>query len=71
MTPESGKIHLEQDDMLILASDGLYRSITKEEICRIICQLPKPEQAADALIKLSLNGGGKDNITVIIGKIRA
>lgn len=70
LTPESGKIYLEPDDMLILASDGLYRSITEEEICRIISRFPKPEQAADALIKLSLNAGGEDNITVVIGKIK-
>ncbi|MCP4718952.1 MAG: serine/threonine-protein phosphatase [Desulfobacteraceae bacterium] len=69
LTPESGKIQLKPDDMLILASDGLYRSITEKEICRIICQFPKPDQAADALIKLSLDAGGKDNITVVIGKI--
>ncbi len=69
LTPESGKIHLEPDDMLILASDGLYRSITEEEICQVINRFPKPDQAVDALIKLSLNAGGKDNATVVIGKI--
>lgn len=69
LTPESGQIFLEPDDRLILASDGLYRPISEEEICREICWFPKPVQAVDALIKLSLNAGGEDNITVVIEKI--
>ncbi len=69
LTPETGQIHLESNDMLILATDGLYRSVTEEEICRILSKSSEPVQAADALVKLSLNAGGDDNITVVIGKI--
>ncbi len=69
LTPESGKILLEPGDVLILTSDGLYRSIAEQDICRTISRFSKPELAADALIKLSLEAGGKDNSTVVIGKI--
>jgi protein phosphatase len=69
LTPESGKILLEPGDVLILTSDGLYRSIAEQDICRTISRFSKPELAVDALIKLSLEAGGKDNSTVVIGKI--
>ncbi|MBU1387781.1 MAG: protein phosphatase 2C domain-containing protein [Proteobacteria bacterium] len=69
LTPETGQIYLESNDMLILATDGLYRSVSEEEIHQVVCKSSELVQVVDVLVNLSLNAGGKDNITVVIGKI--
>ncbi|MCP3875132.1 MAG: serine/threonine-protein phosphatase [Desulfobacteraceae bacterium] len=69
LEPETGQVYLDSNDILILASDGLYRYVTQEEIYQVCCQYKDPAQAAEKLIKRSLNEGGKDNITVVIAKI--
>ena len=53
-------------DTLLLCSDGLTNMLSDEKISSVIKQNPPLEEAAQTLVRLANEAGGKDNITVII-----
>jgi len=55
---------LEQDDVLLLCSDGLTEHLQDHEIAACLGNLP-PQQACDALIRETLARGARDNVTVV------
>ena len=55
-------------DVYLLCSDGLTDMVPTEEICRILTHEPF-EAAAGKLLEAALNGGGKDNITIILCRV--
>lgn len=67
--PETGEIRLESGDMLILMSDGVYRSMDKKIMEDVLKMAEICASASEHLIQLSIDAGGKDNITVVIAKI--
>ena len=58
-----------EGDSFVLCSDGLSKSVTLEEIAKIIQRYPAKE-ACSLFIELANTRGGKDNITVIVIKIK-
>jgi protein phosphatase len=52
-------------DRWLICSDGLYSQITKTAL-EEAAQTEDPETAADSLLQAALEGGGKDNITLIL-----
>ena len=52
-------------DRMLLCSDGLSDMATDEEIAAVLAE-KDTEKAADALIELALNNGGRDNVSVIL-----
>ena len=52
-------------DRWLICSDGLYSQITKTAL-EDAAQTEDPETAADRLLQAALEGGGKDNITLIL-----
>lgn len=61
-------VQLRGDDVIVLASDGLYGLVTAEEM-RATVQTQSPYEACRSLVNLAREGGGPDNITVQIIKI--
>jgi len=58
------------DDLFLLCSDGLYDMVSQDKIFKIISKNAlEPEQVSDQLVQAALDGGGKDNISVIVLKI--
>lgn len=55
----------EQEDKLIMCSDGLYSLIEDKEIGEV-CENYSPQEACVKLVELAKNRGGYDNITVAI-----
>jgi protein phosphatase len=53
-------------DRLVLCSDGLTGEVEDGQIADILLAHPDPQQAADALVATALDGGGRDNITVVV-----
>lgn len=54
----------EENDIILMTSDGLTNMVKEEEILDIIKQ--NPEEAVEQLIKKANDNGGYDNITVVI-----
>ena len=53
-------------DRLVLCSDGLTGEVEDAVIADILLAHPDPQQAADALVAMALDGGGRDNVTVVV-----
>ncbi|MCG6908770.1 MAG: protein phosphatase 2C domain-containing protein [Deltaproteobacteria bacterium] len=58
-----------QGDILVIGSDGLTEAIEKEEIHDVV-KREKPENACRTLVDLANERGGRDNITVIVLKVK-
>ena len=66
---EMHKMPLEAGDCLLLCSDGLTEMVNDEEILNVLATAqPDPAAAADRLVALANQKGGKDNITVIVAR---
>lgn len=64
---------LKNEDYIVLCSDGLYRSMTQEEIKSIVCSFSQDtQQAAEMLtgVALSKNLKNQDNTSVVIIKYK-
>lgn len=70
LEPYIAKGTAEAGDIFLLCSDGLTDMLTPVEICTILKENRSVKRATDKLIKLALEHGGKDNITVILCKIK-
>jgi protein phosphatase len=56
-------------DVYVLCSDGLSNMVGDDQIREVILQEPDLEAAVYGLIEAANDGGGKDNITVILIKV--
>ncbi|HWQ15148.1 MAG TPA: Stp1/IreP family PP2C-type Ser/Thr phosphatase [Roseiflexaceae bacterium] len=61
--------HLEPGDVVLLCSDGLFNHVHDEEIAQIVLQQPDVARAADQLVALANERGGRDNISVVIVRV--
>ncbi len=68
LTPLSGTFPLDAGDMLILMSDGCYRHVAEDKIVTVCRTAPTPDRATQTLVRLALDGGGTDNITVVVAQ---
>jgi PPM family protein phosphatase len=57
---------MEDGDRLLLCSDGLTDSVDDETIGGTLQRALSSREACDRLVQLALDGGGHDNITVIV-----
>ena len=65
------KMNLQQDDVLLLCSDGLTTHVTDDQIRGVLVEMESSEQACRKLVSAALAGGGRDNVTVIVGRAKA
>ena len=64
---DSFVVHLLPGDKLLLCSDGLWDMVRDPKIEGVLkSSVPDPTMTADALIKAALDGGGEDNVSVIV-----
>ncbi len=61
-------IEIQNDDVLLLCSDGLTNMLENKDIHEILLKNDKIEDAAKELVDLANENGGKDNISVILIK---
>ena len=57
-----GTVHL-------MCSDGLTKHVSDERIRERLLTATSSKQAAEALLQDALDGGGRDNVTLIVGRI--
>lgn len=59
-------LKLAPGDVHMLCTDGLTKHVSDERIRERLAHLASSEQAAQALVQDGLDGGGTDNITVVV-----
>lgn len=62
-----GSFKLHANDYIILLTDGIYRYIKPFDVLRALKKANNIENFIDVLMKTSLEMGGKDNLSVVIG----
>ena len=67
LVPTVGVVDLAEGDTLLLCTDGLTKHVSDERIAEILSS-QSPETAAQSLIDAALDGGGTDNVTVIVAR---
>jgi protein phosphatase len=56
-------------DKFLLCSDGLFGEIAADQISSVLRRLDDPTEAAEELVRLANESGGRDNITVVIVEV--
>jgi protein phosphatase len=60
---------LESGDCVLLCSDGLSRMVKDDVIARELDSRKEPAEMCHNLVRLALERGGKDNVTVAVGRV--
>ncbi len=63
------EVDLQDDDYLLLCSDGLYNPIPAEKICKIFNRHKTAEKICKKLIQFACQKGGQDNITAVVVQV--
>ena len=64
--PDVCEVALTTGDRLLLCSDGLSSVLSDEEIDAVLARDATPDRACEDLVREANDGGGPDNITVIV-----
>jgi protein phosphatase len=64
------RVKLENDDYLLLCSDGLSNQVSNEEIGRITRGIGRPDEICEALVDEAMHTGAPDNVTVVTARLR-
>ena len=68
--PDLGEFPAQGGDILLLMTDGILRHVDDPEIRSILLQLPSLQAACDTLIDAANEGGGEDNSTCVLVRVR-
>jgi len=68
---ELHNLDLHPGDTVLLCSDGLTEMVDEEQIASLLAQEPDPQQACERLVAEANRLGGRDNITVIVGRVNS
>ena len=63
-----GPFELQEGDVFILCSDGLHGLVKEPELKQVAHSMPI-HQAADEFVKLAIERGAPDNVTVIVARV--
>jgi serine/threonine protein phosphatase PrpC len=66
LEPDLDRFTLEKGEKLMLCSDGLWNVVEKEQMEKVLWDHKKIDQAAAALVHAANEGGGPDNISVVL-----
>ena len=66
--PTVTRFDMDWGHVLLLCSDGLTRHVPDERIRDVLRSMTSARQACETLLQDALDGGGSDNITIVIGR---
>jgi len=69
-SPMTRTTEIRWDNVMLLCTDGLTKHVTDEEIEAELCQIRSAEESCRRLVKLALERGGTDNVTVVIARLK-
>jgi len=64
--PDSFDLLPVKGDRYLLCSDGLFNEVDEPRIAEVLREHTDPQSAAEVLVQLANEGGGRDNISVVI-----
>jgi protein phosphatase len=64
------RARLSDGDQILLCTDGLTEMVDDRTIAAILGQGGTAQSACQALVQAALDGGGKDNVTVVLARYR-
>ncbi|MCL2455613.1 MAG: protein phosphatase 2C domain-containing protein [Micrococcales bacterium] len=70
-TADSWLMPVVDGERLLMCTDGLHRELADESIRAALTMSGRPSSAADALVALANQAGGRDNITVVVVDVRS
>ncbi len=68
--PITASDDVRRDDVMLLCTDGLTKHVSEGEIEQELQGLEAAEKSCHRLVDLALERGGRDNVTVLIGRMR-
>jgi serine/threonine protein kinase len=68
--PETGSIRVKKNDLIILATDGMYKMVKEKTILQILKTSTTLEKKIEALMNSALKSGGEDDITLVLTYIK-
>jgi protein phosphatase len=71
VTVDLFRLPLQVGDTILLCSDGLHGLVSDSEIAAIAMSTSPPDEAVSRLVDLANQGGGTDNITVVLARVDA
>ena len=66
--PTVSRFDMTWGHVLLLCSDGLTRHVSDDRIREVLRSMTSAQQACETLLQEALDGGGTDNITVVVGR---
>lgn len=69
--PVVTRLQADWHNVHLICSDGLTRHVSDERIAEVLGSLTSSKQACEQLLQDALDGGGSDNITIVIGRATA
>jgi protein phosphatase len=67
---DTDRLQLEDGDRLLLCSDGLTDLVDDTTITSILLEAASSSDACERLVQRALDGGGRDNVTVVVAAYR-
>ena len=68
--PDLAEFPAQEGDVLLLTTDGILRHVEDQEIKAIMLQIPSLQVACDMLVDAANEGGGEDNATCLLLRVR-
>jgi serine/threonine protein phosphatase PrpC len=66
--PKVTRFDMAWGQVLLLCSDGLTRHVSDDRIRDVLRSMTSARQACEVLLQEALDGGGSDNITIVVGR---
>lgn len=71
VTVDTCHVPLQDNDQLLLCTDGLTDMVSEADIARILAATSATQQTCQSLIDAALANGGHDNVTVVLAQYQA
>lgn len=69
LSPTIGVVDVAAGEVMMLCSDGLTKHVSDDRIASTLERATGAQAACEALVRMALEGGGSDNISVIVARL--